>query len=283
MRMKRAVYTLAMSLFPCLAHASYSTHCYDSEDFSIEHQRICVTQDPGDASEYVIYFFHGLNGSPDEMGKGKMLAFLNAYWEKQLPGKKPAIIGYSLGGRTNLALPGRLKKLMQEVFPHIEQSNLHFQPKFRTAIGLSMGGFNTFQLQMEDVNYFKKTAILCPALPSISPWSTSDEVAAYRKRTGASWFYVTLMLQGVSDSYHGNQAEFLPFAPYARMAAHQGTFGNLYLTAETEDEFGFQEGAAHLMEVAIASASTVEWHLRPGGHCKSQKMDEVAAFLTIKD
>jgi hypothetical protein len=263
-------------------HASLQTNCYDSDDFSIDNQRICVTQDPGDASEYVIYYFHGLNGNADDMGKDKMLAYLDAYWEQRLPGKKPVLIGYSLGQRTNLALPGRLKKLMDDVFPSIESTNLQFKPKFRTAIGVSMGGWNLFQLQMEDTSYFKKSAILCPAIPIIHPWSTGDEIAAYRKRTGANWFYVNLMLRGVSDSYGGDQAAFMPFNPYSRLTVHRGPIGNLYIAAETQDEFGFQEGAAHLMEVATQAGSPVEWHLRPGGHCKSQRMDEVAAFLTLK-
>src|SRR3989338_4059718 len=216
------------------------------------------------------------------MGKGKMLTYLNQYWEQQLPGKKPVIIGYSLGGRTNLALPGRLKTMMREVFPSIEASNLHFTPKFRTSVGISMGGWNVFQLHMEDVTYFKKTALLCPAIPIIHPWSTSNEISAYRKRTGASWFYVSMMLRGVRDSYDDDPNVFMPFAPYHRMAAHHGSFGDLYVGADAKDEFGFQEGAAHLMEVASAAGSPVEWHLRPGGHCKSQRMDEVAAFLTLK-
>lgn len=282
MRMKRAVYALATLLFPCFVHASYETNCYDSDDFSLDNQRICITQDPADASEYVIYYFHGLNGSPDDMGKGKMLAYLNQYWEKALPGKKPVLIGYSLGDRTNLALPGRLKKVMREVFPHIEAANLRAMPKFRTAIGISMGGWNAFQFQMEDGNYFKKTALLCPALANITPWSSSEDISAYRKRTGASWFYVNLMLQGVRESYDGDEEAFKPFNPYTRIAAHKGSFGNLYIAAETKDDFGFQEGAAYLMEAATAAGSSVEWHLRPGGHCKSQKIDEVAAFLTLK-
>jgi len=281
MRVSRALCAISLIFAPWQAFGEYQTICYDSDEFSVEGQEICVTQDPGDASDYVIYFFHGLNGSPSEMGRGDMLNYINQIWEKELPGKKPSIIGYSLGRRSNLAKPGLIQLAMEEIFPKIEADYLKVQPKFRAALAISLGGWNLFHLTQHNASFFTKAAFLCPALAPITPWSSSAEIAAYRKRTGASWLYVKFMLQGVSEAYDNNEALFRPFSPYPLMESHQGSFGDLYIAVETKDEFGFQEGATHFAEKSAAKGSKVEFHLRPGGHCKSQKMDEVAKFLTI--
>lgn len=230
-------------------------------------------------SKALIYFFHGLMGNENSYKK-VIAANLDPLWkQKGIP--LPNVITISFGGKWLLseAEGGKqyYKTFVDTIQPTLE-TQFNFDSSYHKIImGFSMGGFNAAQVFARKPELYEKAAFLCPALHTISPYASRQDIDAFIKRTGAQRPLVNL-------SQDIGKSEFIsptawdqenPFAVTERMALVNIP---VFVAVGSTDQFGFQEGAQAFAELLKTKTNKVDFYLVEGGHC-SYPSQELADYL----
>lgn len=131
-----------------------------------------------------------------------------------------------------------------------------------------MGGFNAAQLYLKRGSLFKRAALLCPAITSISPFATKEEVDAYMKRTGAKPFNV-LSAISLAKQFFPTAEEYNASAPLVVADKYLGPDSPpVHVSCGMQDGYGFQEGAKMFADLALdRKVPEATWQELEGGHC----------------
>jgi pimeloyl-ACP methyl ester carboxylesterase len=112
-------------------------------------------------------------------------------------------------------------------------------------MGESMGGMNAAMLSLAAPTTFSKVALVCPALFTVGPYSTQEEVEAYIAR------HQPYILRDKVEQANALGAEEFPTAelydqhnPILWAQRTQNGFPPYYISMNTRDEYGVHEGAS---------------------------------------
>jgi pimeloyl-ACP methyl ester carboxylesterase len=226
----------------------------------------------------VIYFFHGLYGSAEEI-KSSYWKQAFAMVKQQMGGRAPHVVSLSFGPTAlitpvgaNTSFPST-QELLQNALPAIE-SRLPWagKPARRFLLGMSLGGFNAMTVATADPSRFSALALLCPAIVDLDPFD-AQAVSAYKQRNAAilnlNWVNTALML--IQNSL-GSSQNWQLTSPMVKLRA--GVLDQIptFLSTGQSDQYGFFEGAQHFVDVAQSHRMPLVWAPVQGGHCSFDQM-----------
>lgn len=225
-------------------------------------------------SNDIIYFFHGLEGSEETWFTQYLGTLLIQKWWKHW-GYRPRIVTVSFGPQWLLVnnqryplLPLFLKKIM----PFLEKKVGGLKMGHRHLIGQSMGGFNAAEVALQSPGTFQRVALLCPAITTVGPYSSDQEIESYIDRTGAQPKLVRRML-AISRAVFLNQADWVRHDPLLLLKKYRDhTKSKFYISVGLDDGYGFQEGAHQFYLLAKTEAFFSKWLPVPGGHCSFNRL-----------
>lgn len=229
----------------------------------------CYRNSDATNSNDIVYFLHGLNGSEKTWFTQYFGTLMVQKWWK-VQNYKPRIVGVSFGPEWLLVNTRKLPLLpffTHTVMPHLEKKMGGLRGGKRHIIGQSMGGFNGVQLALRYPKLFARVALLCPAITTVGPYASPDQIQDYIDRTGASRRLVKKMLN-ISRNVFSNTQEWDNHDPLIILKNYQSPKKvHLFLSIGVWDGYGFQEGAAELYELAKGRSFFAKWRPVPGGHC----------------
>lgn len=251
----------------------------------------CVYKTEGSDNNDVVYHFHGKDGNEiEEKGwasKDHYSYAIRDAWEKS-KFKAPVVVSMTFGEvwllveKNESPVSGLYEFVTQAAIPTIEQELAKtITINKRHLIGESMGGFNASQLLLKSPQgYFTKTALICPAITTLSPFANKVEIDKYINETGALPDYVGLLIQ-VSQYFIPTFAAWDKTNPLSLVKKSLNEHsGSLYVSCGDKDEYGFFKGAKLFYDSAIANKMTATWVPIAGkGHC-SVDAQSVADFFS---
>lgn len=234
----------------------------------------------------VIYFFHGLNGGPSDLGlllssDSPFYPLLNAVKESA-----PLFISVSFGPRETIPVeptgedPNSLRELIDVAMPAIENDYLFYGIRpARHLIGLSLGGYNALSAVAFRPKVFTSVMAICPALIDFNPFEKS-EVDAYISR-GGPWIQPSMVADMVSALKTKYKTVDIWNArnPMEKMRAGKYRYVNMYLSTGDRDEYGFFEGAEAFATAARNTGSNLVYEPTNGGHCTAD-LESFSRFLS---
>lgn len=220
-------------------------------------------------SQDIIYFFHGLDGSEETWFTQYLGTLIIQKWWKWW-GYRPRIVTVSFGPQWLLVNNQRFPLLplfTKKIMPFLEGKIGGLKNGRRHLIGQSMGGFNAAEVSLKSPGLFSRVALLCPAISTVGPFSSSREIEDYIERTGASRELVKKMLT-ISRSVFLNQEDWNRHDPLLLLKNYRSPLKpKFYVSVGLEDGYGFQEGAGVFYALAKTRAFLSKWWPVPGGHC----------------
>jgi len=258
--------------------AKYKTEC----KYSVAGRwniSFCITKDPESTNPDFLYFLHGIFGNTRSWETDG--ASIREEWAKAGI-QAPTVISLSAGPAWLLSyknvqpLSGLLEVFINSLIPEVENylGGLKGQ---RYLMGISMGGFNAIQLFSAKPEWFKKVALISPAIPSISPFSSPTTIWNYVRRTGARIQDVlTALAVGIihfPSDYLWQQAN-----PLQLVKKMNSNFPEIYVGAASSDCYGFQEGDIQFADIALNVGVHILKHSYSGQHGEIKSAD-VVQFL----
>lgn len=228
----------------------------------------CIRNVDRTKSKDIIYFFHGLAGNEETWFTQKLgTGILEQKWHFR--GYDPTIVTISFGEIWLLVNNHRFPLLpyfKDVIVPFLENKIGGLGTGKRMLIGESMGGLNAVEASLQLPNLFFKVALLCPAITTLGPFASKDEIADYIKRTGAKPAYINLMLS-ISKQVFINQKDWDKHDPLKLLLKYPATKPKFYISTGLQDEYGLQEGSAQFNQIANQKKFKSQWIPIPGGHC----------------
>lgn len=219
----------------------------------------------------IVYFFHGLGGAADTWFTQCLgTQMLQKWWS--IKGYRPMIVTISFGSQWLLADNSKNKLLpyfRNVAMPFLEKQVGGLQGGRRLLIGQSMGGMNAIEASLKYPGTFQRVALLCPAISSISPFSTSREIQDYISRTRAKPHLVEKMLR-ISKSVFTDQNDWDRHDPL-RLIRGSRNSPLFYLSIGSRDGYGFQEGSRRFVDIAKSRFFSFIWAPAIGGHCNFER------------
>lgn len=243
----------------------------------------CIRTGDRSKNEDIVYFFHGLWGNARSwFVAGTRTQLLEKRWAEL--GYNPTVVTISFGEiwlLVNTEEHPLLSALQNEMMPFLESQVGGIRQGRRHLIGMSMGGFNSAQASLQLPGSFSRVALLCPAITTVGPYSSAQDIERYIQRTKAQRSRVELMLD-ISRDFFKDQAEWDRHDPLLLLGRYSGAVKPTYLVSTgLQDEFGFQEGSAEFVKQAKAVAMKARWVPVQGGHCAFDR-ESVARFIADK-
>lgn len=220
-------------------------------------------------SNDIVYFFHGLEGSEESWFTQYFGTLIIQKWWK-FWGYRPRIVTISFGPQWLLVDNQRFPLLplfTKKIMPVLEGKIGGLKSGRRHLIGQSMGGFNAAEVSLKVPGLFSRVALLCPAITTVGPFSSDQEIADYIARTGASQELVQRMLS-ISRTVFIDDRDWRRHDPLVLLKKYRASVkSKFFLTVGYNDGYGFQEGAEQFYYLAKTKAFFSKWLPVPGEHC----------------
>lgn len=252
----------------------------------------CSFKTVGSQNPDVLYHFHGkgLNENAWNDEKPGELPYypqlIRDEWKRR-GFEPPTVITISFPGypipawllveKNTSPLSGLFEVMTKVILPTIEKRLPSCCGK-RMAIGESMGGFNLSQMLLKAGKGFDRVAILCPAMATVSPFATKEEILAYIDRTKANPQLVAESL-GLAGAFIPTTEDWNKTSPVILASTLSEASPEIYLSCGVRDEWGFYEGAKAFAEASAKTGASIEWRPLYGGHCAVDPIS-VARFLS---
>lgn len=273
------------------------TSCASNETLGRAFQ-LCVHYYPESDRKSIAYYIHGGGGSPWTWQDNNNFQYLREEMklQKLIP---PIFVSISFGPHWALKqFASDSKSPLLLVFNQIQQEiekkltsdgTLQFgSVENRMIFGESIGGMNTIlavSLGDNKIKY-RKAAILCPAIFTISPFSTDEEVDQYVARARALGNHGITRANVVGPLRNFFKTEFpspkiweeydlVKLLKNSKSAPQQ-----IYISSNKDDLAGLREGALLLFEQVKLTHENVIYKDLPGPHCKHD-FKSLAQFLGV--
>jgi S-formylglutathione hydrolase FrmB len=225
----------------------------------------CVLLPPSYDSEKarrypVLYLLHGLGDDEQMLIRSGGFNLVEDLWERHQISE--FVIATPAGGASFYinSLDGRNRYedfFLQEFVSKIER---RYRAKpgraFRALAGISMGGYGALHLAFQHPELFASvgahSGALLERLPAVAG---SDSRQTARSRIFAGVFGAPL------DPTFWRKNDPLTIARTANLAGL-----HIYFDCGSQDDFGFESGAADLDKILVSRHVPHEFHLYPGGH-----------------
>ena len=240
----------------------------------------CIYKTDRSKNPDILFYFHGLLGSEKDWSLMPDHRQMRNIW-KQNNQTAPTVITISFGRKWLLSevptSPLLFEKFTKQILPALEEKAGGLAPGRRLLLGKSMGGFNSSQVLFK-TNLFEKVALACPALPTIGPLSTKQEIKDYIERNNASKLRVYSVIEWTQSEFK-TQAEWEAHSPLHLAAQHLSPNSpQIMLSCGDQDEYGFFEGANAFADLAQKKGAPVTWLPVVGEHCEYD-LEKFAQFL----
>jgi hypothetical protein len=242
------------------------------ENLSYEY---CVHTNPN--STDLMHYMHVSGGNVNSWIKQNTNIKIRDLWTQN--GKEiPNVITISFGGQWILTDLQKHQLYIDKILPYLE-GKIETPVKRRILLGDSMGGLNSAQLMLKNGDLFERVALNCPAITSIGPFASDDEVEAFveRNKPYISRLKVWAMLRWGKREFVNNE-NWLRHDSILLARSVQKMPEHIYVSCGDADEFGFIEGAKLLADTLMEKGFNVKWNPVKGGHCIIDTK-KVAAFL----
>ncbi len=245
---------------------------------------VCVYKSKNSLNPNVLYYLHGIFGDKTSWERdGLPVRQLWDVSKKDYPTVVTISFGqiWLLGEKNRSDLSGKLDVVLKETMPAIESRLGGARGRGnRFLLGVSMGGFNAIQLMTARPDLFNRVALGCPAISSVTPFSSKEEIQDYTTRTHADPKRVELALRvGLAhfpDLESGNHS--WPFMGTEKI--NPKVAPKIYLEAVETDGYGFQEGDLFYGNQLLNRGLDLQLVYHPGRHCE-MKAEDVVKFLDI--
>jgi len=241
----------------------------------------CITKVPGSKNENVLYHFHGRNGNATWWNdKTYHTGKVHKQW-LSMEKDPPSVISISFGKLWMLTAKkdnkGLIDTFVNKIMPNVE-ARLGHKVGDRMLFGISMGGVNSIFASLHRPSLFKKTAVLCSPLPTISHHSSFSKMFDYYKTSSIS-LYRTAMKIYMSWKFFSTQEIWDINNPVDILK--NKTFTSLpdfYVSCGKKDDWDCMNGSQAFVNELKRIGQSVEWVPREGGHCDIDHKS-VASFL----
>ena len=262
-----------LSLQQAFAVADFATVCRQYKGPNLEAEACVTVPDDWDKKD-IVYYLHGSGGSAKEWDQDPYFQDAMRLLQKQNL-HRPLVVSISFGkwwvlkDFGNQQHPSLLKaylQIQQETEGEIFKKS---QPIRRFLIGESMGGFNSLLLLAKSNLHFDRAAILCPGFAAIGPYSSQEDVQSYINRN-KPWVDEKLIAQvlGLLKMEFPTAELWQTHAPFSIVGnLANRTDTQFYVMGNTQDEYGFGEGANLLQTELTKMNLQVNYEVVPGHHC----------------
>ncbi len=244
-----------------------------------------VDRVPGSKSNDLIVFFTGMGSNErafvDELAPGLLKAWADENEmrpeeeRKDFPAVATISIDPNVTGLPMLDLKsndgdGKLHAFCRDLLPEIE-AQLPFPAAKRHFLGASLGGFNVLQVLFNRKELVDSVAVLSPMIP-VDPLrpEAQDEIVGLAEgmiRVACNAQYETSEEWDQADPLQVAGRQLAPTSP------------PLFVSANTDDGYGFFDPTKRFVETARAKNAPVEAHWIAGQHLESLPFASLAAFL----
>jgi S-formylglutathione hydrolase FrmB len=265
-RVAAAVLLLSSFAAPQVLRASVRAECLSASSKVLGHPvAYCVILPPSYDTEKarrypILYLLHGLGDNEQMLIHSGGFNLVQDLWERHQLGD--FLIVTPDGGSSFYinSRDGRLRYeefFLHEFLPQIEKRYRAQSGRASRGIaGISMGGYGALHLGFRHPELFASvgahSAALLEKLPTVA---ISDSRQTARSRILGDVFGSPL------DPVFWKQNDPLAIARIANLSALK-----IYFDCGSEDDFGFEDGAAALDKVLSSRHIPHEFHLYPGGH-----------------
>lgn len=265
-RVAAAALFLSCLAAPQSLRASVRAECLSASSKILGHSvAYCVILPPSYDAEKnrrypILYLLHGLGDNEQMLIHSGGFNLVQDLWERHQLGDF-LIVTPDAGSSFYInSRDGRLRYedfFLQEFLPQIEKRYRTQSGRASRGIaGISMGGYGALHLGFRHPELFASvgahSAALLEKLPTVT---ISDSRQTARSRILGDVFGSPL------DPLFWKQNDPLAIARAANLSALK-----IYFDCGSEDDFGFEDGAAALDKVLSSRHITHEFHLYPGGH-----------------
>lgn len=218
----------------------------------------CVYEPPYAAQDAsVVYFLHYATGDERSFNRvGLSRAFYDEYRQEGRPA--PRVVTVSYGSHWLLTrAPGLRQTVTLADFEALRRRiEDEIGPVTRRAVwGMSMGGYNAAEAALSAPEEWSAVALSCPALEAASPYADPGPSPFPRALEGRQLFTHRLSGEAAWKAENPLALASAPGAP------------PLLIEANSDDEFGFRDGARALASAYKAAGRPVDSRESPGGHC----------------
>lgn len=248
----------------------------EKKDYSCHQETIdrvpysyCIRQVDRNLNQDIIYFFHGLNGNEETWFTQYLgTKMIQGQWNRK--GYKPTIITISFGASWLLVdnkRIGLLPLFVGRIMPYLESKVGGLQAGRRMLIGQSMGGFNAVQASLQHPGLFSKVALLCPALTTLGPFASDDEISEYIRRNKADPVLIAEMIKITRMAFEDQEdwERHDPMKLISRKTLTQRP--RFHISIGVTDEYGFFEGSWVFTKQGFKNLFFFDWMPVIGGHC----------------
>lgn len=225
-------------------------------------------------TDSVIYYFHGLFGSADEINSKFWRANIDEMY-RMFPAKMPHLVSLSFGPAAIIT-----PHSMNDTAPTPEQlhdalavieAKLEFKDKHprRHLLGVSLGGFNALELFNEDQDAYESVALLCPALIDFNPFEKT-EIDAFIKRN-KKYLDMDKVNNAIALVHYvfGNSENWLKAAPLQYLKGVNKSTHRFFASVGRQDDYGFFEGTANFVYKSGKLGLAMNWQPLNGKHCSA--------------
>jgi hypothetical protein len=106
----------------------------------------------------------------------------------------------------------------------------------------------------------------CPALLSISPYASEDQIQAFLRETGASERIVRQNL-GIAQQYFPDADSWNAADPLKLAEGQEPSHLRVYVSCGEQDGAGFYPGARRFAQISKERGVRLVWESLAGGHC----------------
>ena len=213
----------------------------------------------------VLYFLHGL-------GDNEQTLFKSGGWEvigdlRQQKQISDFLVVTPEGRRSFYinSADGRVRYsdfFFREFMPYIESHySIRRERSARAISGVSMGGYGALRFAFAHPELFSSVSAQSAALITASPQETTEAMHSGSPLGGT----LGAVFGNPIDVAHWNRNNPFVLAKQNR-ALIRATKLSIYFNCGSEDEFGFEKGAAELHRQLQAEGIPHEFHLYPGNH-----------------
>jgi pimeloyl-ACP methyl ester carboxylesterase len=247
----------------------------------------CFEKGEGQRANDILYYFHGLNEDAKSWIDGPVPLEIKRQW-KSMGIERPSVAAISLGplwvlssvkkGTPNTLYETFVKKIMAKL-----EAKATKKVRARMLVGGSMGGFNASQLLFRNSELFTRVAFLCPAIPTVGPYSSKEEVDAYFVRNPYANKELIQALLDWSRGEFPTAPDWLAHDPLEHAKNLSAKSPELFVACGDRDQFGFFEGVERYATSAFLRGTAVQWMpILQGGHCDltPEVVTQLARFLS---
>lgn len=239
-----------------------------SENKNIWYFDYCAGEDKISDNNNLLYFFHGVTGTPFNWIDRKALYRFRKHWRNT--GKLPRWVSVSISRAGHFAEGEYEKKFFKYIVPYLEK-RFHFpidRPVKRFALGISLGGANALHIALKKKRFFDAVSLVCPAITVDPPYIGFSGYMNYITRTGAWPTVIKAVLKLIPMEFLNNNFYDNKVDPLQLGQKRFNRFSPpMFIQTSSNDQFGFHEGGRVLALLARSRGVKVAFEELLGSHC----------------